>query len=170
MSVGQAFTELCALHTAREGVAVNMRAKMSDADVDAGLFVDALQYWLNAEQHMLVVVDPSDEERRPSQVQFKSSVSGQRWVGMQVWGAGGLRGGRMWLPRKKPCDAQIQLDFQGYCATELAGDFSTVPLTILNLLITFLVGRVEHDDIGMLLGTGTRVAPLSGGAPRHATP
>ena len=31
--------------------------------------MDALQHWLNSEQHLLVVVDPSDEERRASQVQ-----------------------------------------------------------------------------------------------------
>ena len=34
----------------------------------AGLFVDALQHWLSVEQGLLVVVDPADEERRPSQV------------------------------------------------------------------------------------------------------
>lgn len=78
--------------------------KCDDGDVVAGLFVDALQHWLNSEQHLLVVVDPSDDERRASQVQamglksrsfiewvFKLVVETEGWVcrNCVCWGEGG---------------------------------------------------------------------------------
>ena len=78
-----------------------------DADAVAGLFVDALQHWLNAEQHMHVVVDPSDEDRRPSQV----LLTGLRLMCKCVLLLSGWKEDGMGLPCKNTCDIQILPDW-----------------------------------------------------------